>query len=124
MFSIARNLVYLDAGLVAIVLVYAVLARLPFTDILPFALILLVASVPVALPATFTLSTALGAQELAKEGVLVTRLSAIEEAADCSSIIDRSPLSPARAMSEADQREAGFPGKDDCRPRHYFPDCQ
>ena len=35
----------------------------------------------VALPATFTLATALGAVELAKRGVLVTRLSAIEEAA-------------------------------------------
>jgi len=35
----------------------------------------------VALPATFTAATALGALELAKQGVLVTRLSAIEEAA-------------------------------------------
>jgi len=48
---------------------------------LPFALMLLVASVPVALPATFTLATALGSMELAGNGVLVTRLSAIEEAA-------------------------------------------
>ena len=51
------------------------------SDLLPFALILLVASVPVALPATFTVATALGALDLAKNGVLVTRLSAIEEAA-------------------------------------------
>jgi len=50
-------------------------------EMLPFALILLVASVPVALPATFTLATALGSLELAADGVLVTRLSAIEEAA-------------------------------------------
>jgi H+-transporting ATPase len=49
--------------------------------VVPFALILLVASVPVALPATFTLATALGSTELARDGVLVTRLSAIEEAA-------------------------------------------
>ncbi|HVP21725.1 MAG TPA: plasma-membrane proton-efflux P-type ATPase [Anaerolineaceae bacterium] len=80
-FSVARNLVILDAVLVVAVLVYAFIAGLPLQDILPFALILLVASVPVALPATFTLATALGAVELAKEGVLVTRLSAIEEAA-------------------------------------------
>ncbi|HEX7395594.1 MAG TPA: plasma-membrane proton-efflux P-type ATPase, partial [Anaerolineaceae bacterium] len=80
-FSVARNLVILDAGLVIVVLIYALLTGLPLADILPFALILLVASVPVALPATFTLSTALGAVELAKNGVLVTRLSAIEEAA-------------------------------------------
>ncbi len=80
-FSIARNLVILDAFLVAVVLVYALAIGLSMSDLLPFALILLVASVPVALPATFTVSTALGALDLAKEGVLVTRLSAIEEAA-------------------------------------------
>ena len=54
---------------------------MPMGDMLPFALILLVASVPVALPATFTVATALGAVDLSKKGVLVTRLSAIEEAA-------------------------------------------
>ncbi len=80
-FKVARDLVILDAGLVVVVLAYALLAGLPLQDILPFALILLVASVPVALPATFTLATALGAVELARSGVLVTRLSAIEEAA-------------------------------------------
>jgi H+-transporting ATPase len=80
-FSIARNLVILDAILVVVVLIYAILSGLPMSDLLPFALILLVASVPVALPATFTVATALGALDLAKNGVLVTRLSAIEEAA-------------------------------------------
>jgi len=80
-FSIVRYLVALDVLLVAALLAYALVARLPLTDITPFALILLVASVPVALPATFTLATALGARELASRGVLVTRLSAIEEAA-------------------------------------------
>ena len=80
-FSIAKNLVILDAILVVVVLIYALLSGLPMSDLLPFALILLVASVPVALPATFTVATALGALDLAKNGVLVTRLSAIEEAA-------------------------------------------
>jgi H+-transporting ATPase len=45
-------------------------------QILPFALVLLIASVPVALPATFILTTSLGAQKLARSGTLVTRLSA------------------------------------------------
>jgi H+-transporting ATPase len=80
-FSIVKYLAALDAVLVAGVLVYALAAGLPAADVLPFALILLVASVPVALPATFTIATALGAMELAREGVLVTRLAAIEEAA-------------------------------------------
>jgi H+-transporting ATPase len=80
-FSIAKDLVILDAILVAIVLVYSLISKLPMADMLPFALILLVASVPVALPATFTVATALGALDLSKKGVLVTRLNAIEEAA-------------------------------------------
>jgi H+-transporting ATPase len=80
-FTIAKNLVILDAILVVLVLGYSVLSALPLADILPFALILLVASVPVALPATFTVATALGAVDLSKHGVLVTRLGAIEEAA-------------------------------------------
>lgn len=80
-FSIAKYLVILDILLVAIVLVYAIFTGLPLQEMLPFALILLVASVPVALPATFTVATALGAVTLAKNGVLVTRLSSIEEAA-------------------------------------------
>jgi H+-transporting ATPase len=80
-FTIIRYLIALDVVLVAAVLVYALAAGIALSEILPFALILLVASVPVALPATFTVATALGALELARQGVLVTRLSAIEEAA-------------------------------------------
>jgi H+-transporting ATPase len=80
-FTVVKYLIALDAVLVAIVLIYALIAAIPLHEILPFALILLVASVPVALPATFTVATALGALELARQGVLATRLSAIEEAA-------------------------------------------
>jgi H+-transporting ATPase len=79
--GIVRYLIALDVLLVIGVLVYSWLNAFPFTDSIPFALMLLVASVPVALPATFTLASALGAQELASHGVLVTRLTAIEEAA-------------------------------------------
>jgi H+-transporting ATPase len=79
--SIVKYLIALDAVLVLALFAYAIVTGLPLHDLLPFALVLLVASVPVALPATFTLATALGAQELARRGVLVTRLSAIEDAA-------------------------------------------
>lgn len=80
-FTIVKNLVILDSILAGLLVVYSHFAGLPLREILPFALILLVASVPAALPATFTLATALGSLELAKSGVLVTRLSAVEEAA-------------------------------------------
>ncbi|HEV2397969.1 MAG TPA: plasma-membrane proton-efflux P-type ATPase [Candidatus Sulfotelmatobacter sp.] len=80
-FTIVKYLVMLDGALVLILLLYSRLVHLPVMEMLPFALMLLVASVPVALPATFTVATALGSIELAGNGVLVTRLSAIEEAA-------------------------------------------
>ena len=80
-FTIVKYLIMLDGALVLMLLLYSRLVHLPMVEMLPFALMLLVASVPVALPATFTLATALGSMELAGNGVLVTRLSAIEEAA-------------------------------------------
>ena len=78
---IVRYLVAMDVLLVVAIFAYAMVQGLSIATILPFALILLVASVPVALPATFTLATALAAVRLARQGVLVTRLAAIEEAA-------------------------------------------
>ncbi len=80
-FTIVKYLVALDVGLVVLMLIYSSAEHLPLAEAVPFALILLVASVPIALPATYTLATALGALELARHGVLVTRLAAIEEAA-------------------------------------------
>ena len=80
-FSIVRYLVIMDGLLVVAILIFAVHHNMPLTTVLPFALILLVASVPVALPATFTLATAMASLSLAHKGVLVTRLSAIEDAA-------------------------------------------
>jgi len=50
-------------------------------DLLSLALVLLVAAIPVALPTMFTITMALGSYELAGKGVLVTRLSASEDAA-------------------------------------------
>jgi H+-transporting ATPase len=80
-FKIVRALVAVDLCLVAVLIAYAASAGLPYHEVLPFALVLLVASVPIALPVTFTLATALGGAELAKRGVLVAHLGAIEEAA-------------------------------------------
>ena len=73
-------------GGLVIVLAAAVLAATlargaDVVTMLPFGLMLLVASVPVALPIMFTLSALLGARALAGAGVLITRLSAIEDAA-------------------------------------------
>ena len=79
--GIVAYLIALDALIAVFVFVDAALRSLPLLDIVPFVLMLLVASVPVALPATFTLASAIGALDLAGSGVLVTRLAAVEEAA-------------------------------------------
>lgn len=50
-------------------------------NILQFVLILLVASIPVAMPAVFSVTMALGALALSKEKAIVSRLESIEEMA-------------------------------------------
>ncbi|HTT73169.1 MAG TPA: HAD-IC family P-type ATPase [Thermoplasmata archaeon] len=81
MLKVVQYLLILDATLV-VVFVGAGLARGVSLILLgPFVLILLIASVPVALPATFTVASSLESRHLADEGVLVTGLSAVEDAA-------------------------------------------
>lgn len=69
-------------GLLVIgVLLDAIAIQLPLTDVLLFALALLIAAIPVSLPVTFTLASAVGARKLAGDHVLVARLAAVKEAA-------------------------------------------
>ncbi|MGC8509063.1 MAG: HAD-IC family P-type ATPase, partial [Thiomonas sp.] len=86
-FAIVKRLVLVDAMLVALVVAFALWHHLPLAETAIFALMLLVASVPVALPATYTLATALGSQQLAHQGVLVTHLPAVEEAAAMDTLV-------------------------------------
>ena len=67
---------------VALAVALAIPKGIPLTEILPLSLVLLMSAIPVALPVMFTVSTALGSIELGRRGVLVTRLSAAEDAAN------------------------------------------
>ena len=78
---IVRNLAIFDGAIILIIGVYAYFHAMPWSEIIPLLLTSVLAAIPVALPATFTLATALGARALAKVGVLPTRLSAVDEAA-------------------------------------------
>jgi H+-transporting ATPase len=78
---IVRNLAIFNAVVILLIGVYAYLHAMPWSEIIPLLLTSVLAAIPVALPATFTLATALGARALAKVGVLPTRLSAVDEAA-------------------------------------------
>ena len=80
-FAATRNLAIVNGTVAILIVAYAWVAALPSGDLLRLALTALLATIPVALPATFTLSAAFGAQTLARRGVLLTRLSAAHEAA-------------------------------------------
>ena len=78
---VVRNLATLNGILIGLLVAYAYAISIPWSEIIPLVLTAVLASIPVALPATFTLAAAVGAQALAKLGVLPTRLSAVDEAA-------------------------------------------
>ncbi|WP_158754021.1 HAD-IC family P-type ATPase [Dyella sp. S184] len=78
---VVRNLASFNGVVIVILVIYARSLKMPFAEIIPLVLTAVLASIPVALPATFTLAAALGARALAKLGVLPTRLSAVDEAA-------------------------------------------
>ena len=78
---IVRNLAIFNSTVILLIGVYAFTHKMPWSEIIPLLLTSVLASIPVALPATFTLAAALGARALAKQGVLPTRLSAVDEAA-------------------------------------------
>ena len=78
---IVRNLAIFNGGIIVLIGTYAWFHAMPWNEIIPLLLTSVLASIPVALPATFTLAAALGARALAKVGVLPTRLTALDEAA-------------------------------------------
>ena len=78
---VVRNLAMFNGVVIVLLVAYAHVLEMPLAEIIPLVLTAVLASIPVALPATFTLASALGARALAKLGVLPTRLSAVDEAA-------------------------------------------
>ncbi len=79
---VVRNLALSNGCIIILLVVYArALLKMQTGEIVPLVLTAILASIPVALPATFTLAAAIGAKALAKLNVLPTRLSAVDEAA-------------------------------------------
>ena len=78
---VVRNLAISNGAIIMLLIVFAYEHNLPIGEIIPLVLTAVLASIPVALSATFTLAAALGARVLGRLGVLPTRLSALDEAA-------------------------------------------
>ncbi|MEM4021281.1 MAG: plasma-membrane proton-efflux P-type ATPase [Nitrososphaerota archaeon] len=78
--GITKWLLLADSFFIILVVAKLILTGLGISDLLPLALTLLLASIPIALPAMATITLALGSVELAKSGIIIRRLEAIEAA--------------------------------------------
>ena len=78
---IGNFLILATIGLVAVIVLAALFRGDPLIETMQFALILVVASIPVALPAVLSVTMAVGAERLAHLRAIVSRLVAIEELA-------------------------------------------
>ena len=84
MMNIVKDMMYLGIVGSLIVAAYAFAMHMSVLLILTFVVIFLMSAVPVALPAVMTIVQAATGMKLAEEGVLVTRLDSIEDAASIS----------------------------------------
>lgn len=85
--NIVRYLAYLDVVLAIILVVTAFTKDTPLQELLPFLVILFIATIPISMPSSFTVANSLEARSLAKENVLITGLTGIQEAASMSILL-------------------------------------
>ncbi|KWX67466.1 metal-transporting ATPase [Mycobacterium sp. NAZ190054] len=76
---IGNYLIALSAALVALTVVVSLIRGNPVLQTLEFALVVTIASVPVALPAVLSVTMAVGARKLARHQAVVSHLPAVEE---------------------------------------------
>jgi len=79
--TIGDYLIYMSLGLVAVLVLVQLLRGAALLDLVQFALILTVASIPVAMPAVLSVTLAVGAVALSRMKAIVSRLESIEEMA-------------------------------------------
>ncbi|MCF8049162.1 MAG: plasma-membrane proton-efflux P-type ATPase [Desulfarculaceae bacterium] len=79
--TIGDYLIYISLGLATALVLTQLVRGDSALGVFQFVLILVVASIPVAMPAVLSLTMALGALTLAKEKAIVSRLQSIEEIA-------------------------------------------
>ncbi len=87
LFNIVRYLAYLDVFLAVILVITALVHGTSWQDLLPFLVILFIATIPISMPSSFVVANSLEARNLAKEGVLITGLSGIQEAASMNVLL-------------------------------------
>lgn len=110
--KVVKLLLLIVGVLLLIALVVAFFKGINILEILPLLLVLLLGAIPVALTAMFTICMALGSKELVKQGVLVTRLNAPDDAAsmdilyvDKTGTLTMNKLTVAKLQAAKDYKE-------------------
>ena len=75
--TIGDYLIYVSLALVVILVLFQLHRDVPWLELVQFALILTVASIPVAMPAVLSMTMAVGAVALSRRKAIVTRLESI-----------------------------------------------
>ncbi len=78
-FSIGRYLIVLALALIAVIVAVSLLRGTDLATTLEYALVVTIASIPVALPAVLSVTMAVGARYLARHEAVVSHLPAVEE---------------------------------------------
>jgi H+-transporting ATPase len=101
--KIADYLIFIAVALAVVILAVALFRGDKILVVLQFALVLTIASVPVAMPAVLSVTMAVGAKLLSVKEAIVTRLTSIEELAgvdilcsDKTGTLTQSKLSPGK----------------------------
>ncbi|NOT73444.1 MAG: plasma-membrane proton-efflux P-type ATPase [Cyclobacteriaceae bacterium] len=109
---VVKWLLLIVGTLLSVALIFSILKGIHLLEILPLLLVLLLGAIPVALTAMFTVSMAIASKELVKQGVLVTRLNAPDDAAsmdilcvDKTGTLTMNKLSVAKLLAAKDHTE-------------------
>jgi H+-transporting ATPase len=107
--KIVKIFLIMVSSLIGVIFLVSALKGISFLQTLPLALALLISAVPIALPAMFTLSMAMGAKKLTEKGVLVTKLSASENASTMNTLfIDKTGTITSNKLSLTDLMGVGI----------------